>query len=58
LEIDLTGEAKLDKRGKVQEENLLITQMIVKLQIRNMELYPLIQKSHLLLQLRVEFATV
>jgi hypothetical protein len=58
LEVDLTGEAKLDKRGKVQEENLLITQMIVKLQIRNMELYPLIQKSHLLLQLRVEFATV
>ena len=58
MEIDLTGEAKLDKRGKVQEENLLITQMIVKLQIRNMELYQLIQKSHLLLQLRVEFATV
>jgi hypothetical protein len=54
---DLIEEAKSDRLDKVQGENLLIIQMIVKLQIRNMEQLQLIQKSHQLLQPREESAT-
>jgi hypothetical protein len=55
---DLIEEAKSGKLDKVQGENLLIIQMIVKLQIRNMEQLQLIQKSHQLSQPREESATV
>jgi hypothetical protein len=56
LEEDHTEEVKSDKQDKVLGENLQITQMIVKLQIRNMEQHLQIQKNHLLLLHREEFA--
>ena len=56
MEEDHTEEVKSDKPDKVLGENLQITQMIVKLQIRNMEQHRQIQKNHLLLLHREEFA--